>query len=259
MMHIARSNVATANSDGSTTSWRSTNGMSSPRNPMTCAWKFSLASGKTLPTKSTTWTAIDAYRQVTDIDNNHVPALEQLAKLYEKQGDTAQSLECMQRVADLTLDSTQRVDMLYRIGKAHDEKLGDRISAQEKFRAALDIDPKHLPSLAALRLYRLDTAEWYEAAQLLDQEQQNTTVPRQKAKLLVELGKLRDEMLGEHESAILAYEGAIVADPENEDAAIPLSEEYVNSGSLSRPNLCSNCLRERLRKRTKRSNIGSMG
>jgi tetratricopeptide (TPR) repeat protein len=171
--------------------------------------------------------AVEAYRAITDIDPNNVPALEALGRLYEKQGETQASLDAMQRVADLTFDTAQKVEMLYRIGRAHDEKLGDRITAQERFRAALDYDPAHLPSLAALRQIALDTADWYEAAQLLEQEQTHTTAPRQKARLLVELGKLRDEMLGEHEGAVAAYEAAILADPENEEAAQPLAEEYV--------------------------------
>jgi len=178
--------------------------------------------------------AVDAYRNITDIDPNNVQALEALGRLYEKQGETQLSLDAMQRVADLTFDNAQKVDMLYRIGKAHDEKLGDRVTAQERFRAALDYDPTHLQSLASLRQIALDTADWYEAAQLLEQEQTHTNQPRQKAKLLVELGKLREEMLSEHESAISAFEAAIEADPENEDAAQPLSEEYVNNAHYDR-------------------------
>ncbi|MBI2393790.1 MAG: tetratricopeptide repeat protein, partial [Deltaproteobacteria bacterium] len=170
--------------------------------------------------------AVEAYRNITDIDPNNVPALEALSRLYEKQGETQLALDAMQRVADLTFDNAQKVEMLYRIGKAHDEKLGDRVTAQERFRAALDYDPTHLASLAALRQIALDTADWYDAAQLLEQEQTHTTQPRQKAKLLVELGKLREEMLSEHEGAIAAFEAAITADPENEDAAQPLATEY---------------------------------
>ena len=46
--------------------------------------------------------AIDAYRNIVDLDDTNVPALEALAKLYEKQGDAAQAIDFMTRVADLT-------------------------------------------------------------------------------------------------------------------------------------------------------------
>jgi tetratricopeptide (TPR) repeat protein len=173
--------------------------------------------------------AIDAYRNIVDLDDTNVPALEALSKLYEKQGDTSQAIESMTRVADLTTDGKQRVDMYYRIGKALDEKLGDRVSAQERFEMALDLDPSHLPSLAALRTIAIDESDWDRAARYLEQEQLNTQAPRARARLLVELGKLRDEMLGEHDLAVQAYELAIQCDEDCEEAALPLVEEYART------------------------------
>jgi len=170
--------------------------------------------------------AIDCYLNIIDLEDTNIPALDALAKLYEKQDDAAKAIDYMTRVADLTADGRQRVDMYFRIGKQLDEKLGDRVQAQERFEMALDLDPTHLPTLGALRVIAIDSADWDRAARYLDQEQLNTEAPRAKAKLLVELGKLRDEMLGEHELAVQAYELALASDPDNEDAALPLVNEY---------------------------------
>ncbi len=173
--------------------------------------------------------AIDAYRNIVDLDDTNIPALEALSKLYEKQGDAAQAIDYMTRVADLTADGKQRVEMYYRIGKALDEKLGDRAQAQERYEMALDLDPAHLPTLGALRQIAIDAGDWDRAARYLDQEQLNTQAPRQRARLLVELGRLRDEMLGEHEQGVQSYELALQCDPDNEDAALPLLTEYIDN------------------------------
>jgi tetratricopeptide (TPR) repeat protein len=173
--------------------------------------------------------AIDAYRNIIDLDDANIGALEALAKLYERQGDAASSIDHMTRVADLTADKRQRVEMYYRIGKALDERLGDRAQAQERYELALDLDQAHLPTLAALRQIAVDAADWDRAVRYLDQEQLNTPAPRQRARLLVELGKLRDEMLGEHAEAIQAYELALQSDPDSEEAAMPLLDEYVQA------------------------------
>ena len=170
--------------------------------------------------------AIDAYRNIVDLDDTNVPALDALSKLYEKQGDAAQAIDAMTRVADLTTDGTQRVEMYYRIGKALDEKLGDRVQARDRYEMALDLEPTHLASLAALRTIAIDESDWDRAARYLEQEQANTVSPRARAKLLVELGKLRDEMLSEHEGAVQAWELAIQADADCEEAALPLVQEY---------------------------------
>ncbi len=171
--------------------------------------------------------SIDAYRNIVDLEEANIPALEALAKLYDKQGDAAQSIEYMGRVAELTQDTKQRVESFYRIGKAMDEKLGDRVGAQDRYEMALDLDPSHLPTLGALRQISMDNADYDKAARYIDQEQSYTGAPRQRAKLLVELGKLREEMLGDHDSAILAFEASHEADPENEDSAMPLADEYI--------------------------------
>jgi tetratricopeptide (TPR) repeat protein len=173
--------------------------------------------------------AIDAYRNIVDIDEQNVPALEALAKLYDKQGEAQQSIDAMTRVAELTQDPKQRVEAFYKIGKALDEKLGDRASAQDRYEMALDLDPSHIATIQALRVIAIDAADYDKAARYFDQEQSYTTAPRQRARLLVELGKLRDEMLGDRESALLSWEAAHEADPENEDAALPLSTEYINA------------------------------
>jgi len=171
--------------------------------------------------------AIDAYRNIVDLDETNVPALEALSKLYEKTGDINAAIDSMTRVAELTPDAKQRVEAFFRIGKALDEKVGDRVSAQDRYEMALDLDPSHIPSLQALRQIAMDNADYDKAARYIDQEQSYTAVPRQRARILVELGRLREEMLGDHESAVLAWESANEADPDNEEAALPLANEYV--------------------------------
>ena len=178
--------------------------------------------------------AIDAYRNIIDIDDTNVPALEALSKLYDKSGDAAQAVEYMTRVAELSTDSKQRVESYYRIGKALDEKLGDRVSAQDKYELALDLDPSHIPTLSALRQIALDNADYDKAARYIDQEQSYTTAPRQRARLLVELGRLREDMLQDHDSAVLAWEAASEADPENEEAAAPLADEFIATEQWAR-------------------------
>jgi len=178
--------------------------------------------------------AIDAYRNIVDIDDTNLPALEALSKLYDKVGDASQSIDYMTRVAELTQDTKQRVESFYKIGKALDEKLGDRVSAQDRYEMALDLDASHLPTLGALRQIAMDNADYDKAARYIDQEQSYTPAPRQRARLLVELGRLREEMLGDHDSAVLAWEAAHEADAENEEAALPLVDEYITREAWDR-------------------------
>lgn len=172
--------------------------------------------------------AIMAYQSIVDdLDDNNIGALDALAKLYDKRGDTHESIECLTRVADLTSDGGQYVEMYYRIGKVQLEKLEDRLDARESFEKALDREPAHLPSLAALRTIAADEEDWEAASRYLEQEQSHIDSARGKAKLLVELGRIREQNLNEPELALQAYEQAMESDPECEEAALPLVGTYV--------------------------------
>ena len=193
--------------------------------------------------------AIDAYKNIVDLDDTNLPALEALSRLYDKLDDASQSIDYMTRVAELTQDEKQRVESFYKIGKALDEKLGDRVAAQDRYEMALDLDPSHTATLGALRQIAVDNADYDKAARYIDQEQSYTAAPRQRARLLVDLGRLREDMLGDHESAVLAWEAAHEADPENEEAALPLVDEYIVRESWERAEVLLDMLTRKASKR----------
>jgi tetratricopeptide (TPR) repeat protein len=174
--------------------------------------------------------AIDAYQNLLDVDPEHVPALDALARLYEGGQEYGMALDAMGRLSALLKDPAQVVDLRYRMGHILDGELGDRTGAVESYKSALDVDPGHLPSLEAVRKIHLDDGEWVDAARVLQQEIENQPADRPKAILLVELGRLFDERLDEREQGIAAFEQAYAADPDNEDAALPLAEEYHGAG-----------------------------
>ncbi|MBM4376603.1 MAG: tetratricopeptide repeat protein [Deltaproteobacteria bacterium] len=177
--------------------------------------------------------AVDAYLTVVAIDGDHVGALGALAKLHDRMGQPQRAIEFASRVAELASDGAQRVESLYRIGKQLEEKKADRSEARARYEQALDLDPHHLPSLAALRAIVTDEGDYYQAARYLDTEQQHTNSPRLRGKLLVDLGNLRKDRLGEPEEARRAFDLAYTLDSDNEDAALELARWHVSRGAFA--------------------------
>ncbi len=173
--------------------------------------------------------AIDAYLNILSIDEDDVRALDALTRLYEKRGDHSQALDMMGQLARLSQDPQQQVDLRYRMGRILDEHLADRDAAVDNYRKALDVEPGHLPSLEAMRKIHLDTGDWLAAAKTLEQETQYNQQPRRVSELLVELGRLFEERLDEHGRAVQCWEAAQKQDADNEDAALPLADEYVKT------------------------------
>ncbi|MFW6067333.1 MAG: tetratricopeptide repeat protein [Myxococcota bacterium] len=170
--------------------------------------------------------SIDAYLNVFSIDENDVEAIDALTRLYEKREDHASALEMMEKLARLVDDPRQQVDLHFRMGRILDGQLGDRGAALEHFERATELDSSHLESLEAMRRIHVDSGDWLAASKILKQEIEHQEKPREKAALLVELGRIQDERLEEHKAAIASYEQALENDEENEAAALPLVNEY---------------------------------
>ncbi|MEO0324181.1 MAG: tetratricopeptide repeat protein, partial [Myxococcota bacterium] len=170
--------------------------------------------------------AVDAYLAVLDIDEQETEAMGALAHIYEKREEHSAALEMMEQLARLEQDPAKQVDLLHRSGRILETELSDRSGAMDRYQMAIDLEPGHLPSLAAMRALYMDEGDWLAACKLLEQEASYQSNPRLVSELLVELGRVYEERLDEHEQAVEVWERALQQDPDNEDAALPLAEEY---------------------------------
>ncbi len=171
--------------------------------------------------------AVDTYLNALDLEPEDKESLTGLAELRERKGDHAAALDVYERLVDKLEKPADRVNMYFRSGRIIEEKLGDRARAIDAFRSALDIDPEHVPSLEALRSIYTDTGDWLDASRILEQLVKVQSSARDRARCLVELGRLYKERLDEPEKGLTMFERALQDEPENEDAAQPLVDEYV--------------------------------
>ena len=75
----------------------------------------------------------------------------------------------------------------------------------------------------------MDEGNWQEAVQVLQTEQENTENPRKRSELQYELGSIFSERLDDEQNAISWYEEALRSDPDNQAAAEPLVDVYIES------------------------------
>ena len=171
--------------------------------------------------------AVEAFINVTAIEEDHRGALDSLAQLYEARGEQSMALDAMEKLSGLLEEDSERVGLYFRMGKLYDTELGDRVAAVEHFQRAIDIDDKHLLSLEAMRDIHVEEADWQAAARVLEQATEVDAPARQGAQFRVELGAIYDDKLDEHERAVEVYEDAIELDADSVGAATPLVHEYV--------------------------------
>ncbi|MBK8168920.1 MAG: tetratricopeptide repeat protein [Sandaracinaceae bacterium] len=177
--------------------------------------------------------AISAYQNLLAIEEKNVGALDAVSRLYEKRGDHSSAIDAMEQLIKMLNEPAAIVELRYRMGNLLDTQLGDRSAAVDQFQSALDVEPGHLPSLEAMRKIHIDNSDWLSASRVLEQETHHQQNARQLSRLYTDLGQIYDTRLDEHERAIAAYESAIKADADNEDAAMPLVDEYTKENRWS--------------------------
>jgi tetratricopeptide (TPR) repeat protein len=162
--------------------------------------------------------AIEAYRSLLSIDPKSRRALGDLARLYERLGDWTNVATYKARVAELAPTKRAMAQELVKLGDYLDLPERDRIAARLQYERAVVIDPTNVSGWEALQRIAAEAGDVRRIIECLEKRRDHTDVPRQRATVLVELGRVHLER-GGHADARKAFEAAIRADPANEPAA----------------------------------------
>lgn len=94
--------------------------------------------------------AIDTYQGILEIDPDDYQAIQALDRLYFAAERWYDLLSILEREVELAGGSPEVVGLKHRIGNLWEGQLGDLVRAVESYREALEIDPMHEPTVAAL-------------------------------------------------------------------------------------------------------------
>jgi tetratricopeptide (TPR) repeat protein/tRNA A-37 threonylcarbamoyl transferase component Bud32 len=167
--------------------------------------------------------ALATAQRVLSIDPENAQALELVARLQAQTGDAAAALSATERLAEGERDPAKKAELWIRAGKILEER-GDKDRAIEKYKLALDADPRSAAAFACLRVIYSERGDAHGAAELLIREIAATDGPVAKSKLYAELGTLRRERLGDAAGARDAFLRALELDATNTPAARGLGE-----------------------------------
>ena len=157
--------------------------------------------------------AIELYETALRLDAKAPGALAALKRLHHDSRRWRDLIRVLTLEADLTEDPAVRTAALYRVGRLHAERLGNRneaLAALERATTAAPNDPAILSELA--RLY--ERAGRYDAlAEALRRVVQSVKNPRERLGMLHRIGALEEHRLGRLDAAIHWYEAALSIDP----------------------------------------------
>ncbi|MBA3456339.1 MAG: tetratricopeptide repeat protein, partial [Deltaproteobacteria bacterium] len=94
--------------------------------------------------------AIETYLGILDLDADELPAIQSLDRLFGQAERWYDLLANLERQVELSETGGETVALKYRVGHLWQIRLGDVARAIESYREALEMDPSHAETLAAL-------------------------------------------------------------------------------------------------------------
>ncbi|HYO94429.1 MAG TPA: tetratricopeptide repeat protein, partial [Polyangiaceae bacterium] len=187
---------------------------------------------------------IDLWRVVLDNDPDDVDALNALSQLYDRARDYPNLADALQRLAELTDDTAQRVELLNKLGQVAGDRLKDEERAVDAYRMLLVLQPddrraqeqlkKRYVTLGRwddLEVFYADTGKWDEFIRVLESNESRAVDNAQRIGMLMKIAELWVTQKGKLDRAARAYEKVLALDPENRDAAERLTPIYVNANN----------------------------
>lgn len=170
--------------------------------------------------------AIPFLQQVLAIDPLNLPAMKQMADLYQETQQWPAYAQVLRKLSEMTEDPNERAEVCVRMGQLQEEHFHSAEQAIRNYRAALDTVPRHLDALKALeRIYR-NRAEWSDLIDVLKRKVEATEDRPQVLAAKLELAETYEDRVSDKSQAIEQYRGVLEEDPESVQALKGLERLY---------------------------------
>lgn len=173
--------------------------------------------------------AMKAFEQVLSRDPQHAGALEALAHLREVTGDAHAALSAIEALAAKAESPPAKADQWMRAGRLLEAR-GDKDGAIERFKLALDANPKDVNAAVALRKAYYERGETQAIQGLIERELAGAESELAKARLHAELAKLYKSALKDDLKAEASAKRAVDLDGTNAEALLVLGDLAFDAG-----------------------------
>ncbi len=175
--------------------------------------------------------ATKTYEQVLAINPSHAGALEALAQLREMSGDSHAALSAIEALAMKAATPEAKCEQWMRAARLLESR-GDKDGAIERYKLALDANPRDPASSSALRKAYANRGDWLSVVGLIERELHTAESDLARARLWAELAKVHHSRLVDPQKAETAAKKAGELDPSNADAAMVMGDLAFEGGRM---------------------------
>jgi tetratricopeptide (TPR) repeat protein len=170
--------------------------------------------------------AIDAYKQVLEIDETDDDGLNALEGLYNLVGDWDGLVEILAAKANFAGDPHDQAELLRTKASIHEDLMSSTEDAIDSYRQALDADPSSPLTMDALeRLYE-GAKEWNELIEIKRQRVNVVTDDQEQLVILKETAEIYEQRLDDAFDAVSAWQNVLERDDRDTDAIAALDRLY---------------------------------
>ncbi len=152
------------------------------------------------------------FERVLEIDPGHAGALESLAHVRAATGDSVAALSAIESLAEKADKPEAKADLWIRAAKMLEDK-GDKDGAIERYKKALDAQPKNALASASLRAAYLGRGDATSAVELISRDIEVADGNLTKARLYGEMAQILRDKLKDTDRAKEAATKAVDLDP----------------------------------------------
>ncbi|MFH0899561.1 MAG: hypothetical protein V2A73_02905, partial [Pseudomonadota bacterium] len=165
--------------------------------------------------------AWEAVLSIAPDDTEAMSALEELATQQSRWPDL---LSIYRRRAEREEDLARRLEMLFRIAFIEEERVSDLDAAARTYEQILELDPRSHRALRALAKVHTARNDHAGLARALELELAMATESEHRASILLRLGAIYEEKLGERRKGLSCYESALGLQPSNRNVHAALEK-----------------------------------
>jgi golgin subfamily B member 1 len=192
---------------------------------------------------------IGLWAEVLQNDPDDVDALSALGQLYERSRDYEKLADVLEKEAELTYETSAKVQILTKLGAVVGDRLKDDARAVEAYRVLLTLQPddrraqeqlkKRYVTLGRwddLEVFYAESGKWDEFIRVLESNEARAESTEQRIGMLMKVAELWMTQKGKPDRSSRAYEKVLTLDENNLAAAerlIPIYQQTNNPRGLS--------------------------
>lgn len=174
--------------------------------------------------------AVTTLEQAVALRPGERSLLIELVRLHRAAGRHAQEAEALARLVEQTEGGDAKAALCHRIGRIHDQELGDSDRARPWYERALAADPTHRAAALALVAVHEARADWEAVARVWTARAEAIAAPRERAQIFHQIGTLTERRLGDADRAAELHARALGLDPDHGPALDDLTRLYARAG-----------------------------